>query len=57
MKLNCDEACKEHGYITGCGGLLRDSDRRWIKGFKPKIGPCDDLHVEMWGVYLGLFMA
>lgn len=29
---------------------------RWLEGFSPKIGACNALHVEMWGMYLGLDM-
>ncbi|GAU31501.1 hypothetical protein TSUD_332760 [Trifolium subterraneum] len=57
VKLNCDRACKELGETAGCGGLFRDSDGRWIKGFTRKIGACDALHAEMWGMYLGIDIA
>jgi ribonuclease HI len=57
IKLNSDGACKDMGVIAGCGGLFRDSDGRWIKGYTKKIGACDALHAEMWGLYLGLDMA
>jgi ribonuclease HI len=57
VKLNCDGACKGNGELAGCGGLLRQSDGTWIKGFSRKIGACDALHAEMWGLYLGLDMA
>jgi len=57
IKLNNDGACKDMGVIVGCGGLFRDSDSRWIKGYTKKIGACDALHAEMWGLCLGLDMA
>ena len=57
IKLNCDGACKENGDCSGCRGLLRDANGRWIKGFVRKIGACDALHAEMWGMYLGLELA
>ncbi|GAU12898.1 hypothetical protein TSUD_73850 [Trifolium subterraneum] len=57
VKLNYDGACKELGEFAGCGGLFRDSDGRWIKGFTRKIGAFDALHVEMWGMYLGIDIA
>jgi len=57
IKLNCDGACKENGDRSGCGGLLRDANGRWIKGFVRKIGACDALHAKMWGIYLGLELA
>jgi len=57
VKLNCDRACKGKGELAGCGRILCQSDGRWIKGFSRKIGACDALHAEMWGLYLGLDMA
>ncbi|GAU24368.1 hypothetical protein TSUD_390770 [Trifolium subterraneum] len=57
MTTCCDGASKNGGEVAGCGGLFRDSDGRWIKGYTKKIGTCDALHVEMWGLYLGLDMA
>ena len=57
VKLNCDGACKGNGELVGCGGLLRQPDGTWIKGFSRKIGVRDALHAEMWGLYLGLDMA
>ncbi|GAU32767.1 hypothetical protein TSUD_323350 [Trifolium subterraneum] len=57
VKLNCDGACKELGETAGCGGLFRVSDGRSIKGFSRKIGACDALHAEMWGMYLGMDIA
>jgi hypothetical protein len=57
IKLNSDGACKENNDILGCGGLFRNSDGRWIKGYAKKIGPCDAFHAEMWGLYLSLDMA
>jgi len=57
IKLNSDGTCKGNNDVSGCGGLFRNSDGRWIKGYMKKIGSCDALHAEMWGVYLGLEMA
>jgi len=57
VKLNCDGAWKRSGTLAGCGGLLRVSNGRWIKGYFKKIGMCDAFHVEMCGMYLGLDMA
>jgi ribonuclease HI len=57
IKLNSDGACKRGGESSGCGGLFRNSDGRWIKGYFKKIGVCDAFHAELWGMYLGLDMA
>ena len=56
-KLNGDSACKGGGESSSCGGLFRSSDGRWLKGYIRKVGVCDALHVELWGMYLGLEMT
>jgi hypothetical protein len=38
--------------IAKCGGLLRDTNRRYLKGFAPMIGSCDGFYVEMWRMYI-----
>jgi hypothetical protein len=57
VKLNCDETFKNYLGLAGCGGLFRNSDVRWIKGYARKIGTCDTLCVIMWGMYLGMKLA
>ncbi|GAU35182.1 hypothetical protein TSUD_319920 [Trifolium subterraneum] len=57
IKLNCDGAYKESLDLAGCGGLLRDSNGQWIHGYTQKIGACDALHAEMWGMYVGMNLA
>ncbi|MCI51897.1 putative non-LTR retroelement reverse transcriptase, partial [Trifolium medium] len=57
VKLNCDGSRNNRVGIAGCGGLLRVSDGRWIKGYSQKLGAGDALHAEMWGMYLGLDLA
>ncbi|GAU47866.1 hypothetical protein TSUD_404370 [Trifolium subterraneum] len=57
IKLNSDGACKGNNGISGCRGLFRNSDGRWIKGYTKKIESCGSFHAEMWGLYLGLDMA
>jgi hypothetical protein len=37
--------------IAGCEGLFQNSNGRWLKGYIQKIGACDALHVEIWGMY------
>jgi len=41
IKLNSDGACKGGGENSGCGGLFRSSDGRWLKGYIRKVGVCD----------------
>ncbi|WJX23886.1 hypothetical protein P8452_13068 [Trifolium repens] len=57
VKLNCDGSQNDRASLAGCGGLLRDSNGKWIKGYSRKIGSCDALHAEMWGMYLGMDLA
>ncbi|PNX90713.1 ribonuclease H, partial [Trifolium pratense] len=54
VELNCDEAYKESLDLVGCGGLIRDCDGQWRIGYTQKIGTCDALHAEMWGMHEGL---
>ena len=53
IKLNSDAACKDLRHIFSCGGIFRDADGQWIKGYTKKIVACDALHAEMWGVVFG----
>jgi len=57
VKLNCDGAYKDSLGLAGCGGLFRNLDGRWIKGYSQKIGTYDALCAEMWGMYLGMQLA
>jgi ribonuclease HI len=57
IKLNCDGAYKDSLGLAGCGGLFRNSEGRWIKGYARKIGTCDALSAEMWGMYLRMQLA
>jgi ribonuclease HI len=57
VKFNSDGVWKEACTHAGCGGFLRGSDDRWIKGCVRKIGMCDAFHTEMWDMYLGLNVA
>ena len=57
IKLNCDGAYKDSLGLAGCGGLFWNSEGRWIKGYARKIGTCDALSAEMWGMYLGIQLA
>jgi len=54
IKLNSDGACKDLGRIVRCGGLFCDTNGKWINGYAKKIGVCGALHVEIWGIVLGL---
>ncbi|GAU44619.1 hypothetical protein TSUD_378970 [Trifolium subterraneum] len=54
IKLNCDGAHKSSMNLSGCGGLLRDNNDICLSSFARKIGSCDALHAEMWGMYIGM---
>ncbi|XP_061367828.1 uncharacterized protein LOC133310843 [Gastrolobium bilobum] len=38
IKINLDRACSLDGLRSGCGGVLRNSNGRWIVGFMKKVG-------------------
>ncbi|XP_019178992.1 PREDICTED: uncharacterized protein LOC109174182 [Ipomoea nil] len=55
-KLNVDGCCRQNG-VASCGGVLRDKDGRWCRGFSYKIGRCSIEAAKAWGVLKGLQMA
>jgi len=57
VKLNYDGAHKSAVCLSGCGGLLRDSNGNCLNSYARKIGSCDAIHAEMWGMYIGMDMA
>ncbi|GAU44764.1 hypothetical protein TSUD_246570 [Trifolium subterraneum] len=57
IKLNCDGAHKSSINLSGCGGLLRDNNGNCLSSFARKIGSCDALQAEMWGMYIGMNLA
>ena len=42
VKLNTDGCSKANPGLASGGGLLRDEDGEWIKGFAYNIGICHD---------------
>jgi hypothetical protein len=57
VKLNCDCAHKSLINLSGCGGLLRDSNGICLISYARKIRACDAFHAEMWVMYVGLELA
>ncbi|XVF04810.1 hypothetical protein REPUB_Repub05bG0117600 [Reevesia pubescens] len=55
--LNTDGAVKTGSGIASAGGLIRDENGRWIKGFLVNIGKTDSLQAELWGMREGLRLA
>ncbi|MCI28290.1 ribonuclease H protein, partial [Trifolium medium] len=53
----CDGACKDTLGLAGCGGLFRNLEGRWIKGYARKIETRDALCAEMWEMYLEMQLA
>ncbi|GAU23682.1 hypothetical protein TSUD_304570 [Trifolium subterraneum] len=53
VKLNSDGACQKDGR-SGCGGVIRGSDGKWLGGFAKYIGRCSAFVAKLWGVYEGL---
>lgn len=55
VKLNVD-ASRSFDGSAGCGGLIRDSNGKWIRGFSKFVGNCSVLKAELWAVFEGLKM-
>ncbi|KAF7843708.1 putative ribonuclease H protein At1g65750 family [Senna tora] len=56
-KVNVDAACLPNCFAMRCGGIIRDSDGRFVKGFTSNLGMCFVLQAELWGVSHGLEVA
>ncbi|KAK8649108.1 hypothetical protein V6N13_129844 [Hibiscus sabdariffa] len=57
VKLNVDGA-RDHGTgFAACGGLIRDPDGRWVRGFARSVGICSPIESELWAVHEGLVQA
>ncbi|KAF2324392.1 hypothetical protein GH714_013547 [Hevea brasiliensis] len=54
FKLNTDGSLPNSGGIACGGGLIRDSNGRWIKGFKAVFGKTSVLGVELWSILEGV---
>ncbi|KAF7833600.1 hypothetical protein G2W53_015933 [Senna tora] len=57
LKFNVDGSCWRHNSSISCGGVLRDSDGRWITGFVRRMGKGNSLTAEMWAIYSSLQIA
>lgn len=51
--LNIYDDVRKDG-TTGCGGLLRNIQGMWIRGFSKHVGQSSSLTTELWGVLKGL---
>jgi hypothetical protein len=46
VKLKRDGSKNNMVSLAGCGGLLGDSDGKWLEGYSRKLEACDDLHAR-----------
>lgn len=56
-KLNSDGSVDNSTGRVGAGGLIRDLDGRWMKGFSRLLGRVDRLMAEAWALWDGLKTA
>ncbi|KAL4346101.1 hypothetical protein AHAS_Ahas11G0344700 [Arachis hypogaea] len=47
VKVNSDGAAENNQGKTSCGGIIRDSHRRWIAGYKANLGYCIAYRAEL----------
>jgi|UniRef100_A0A2N9EKD1 ribonuclease HI len=57
MKLNTDRSVLGNPEKASAGGLLRDSNGKWIHGFAHNLGITNSLAAELWGLRDGLLLA
>ncbi|KAL5835914.1 hypothetical protein ACOSQ4_015411 [Xanthoceras sorbifolium] len=55
LKINVDGSVV-NGLISA-GGVIRDHDRKWVRGFAMNIGYGSVLEAEVWGIFEGFKMA
>ena len=56
-KLNTDEAFLGNPSKVGGGGIIRDSEGRWVKGFARSIGFTTSIIAKFWALRDGLLLA
>jgi ribonuclease HI len=57
VKLNTDGSVLGNPGLASLGGVLRDSNGNWLRGFSHKLGITNSLAAELWGVRDGLLLA
>ncbi|KAK9035664.1 hypothetical protein V6N11_077698 [Hibiscus sabdariffa] len=55
--LNVDGTVLPSTNMGSAGGLVRDTDGRWLLGFYKFMGIISPLCVELWAIYVGLRVA
>jgi ribonuclease HI len=56
-KVNVDGSHKKSSGISTCGGLIRDSNGKCIRGFYNRLGSCSAVWAELWALRIGIEMA
>jgi hypothetical protein len=57
LKLNTDGSALGNPRPANAGGLIRDNNGKWIKGFSRVIGTTNSFAAELWGLRDGLELA
>lgn len=57
VKVNVDGAHNRYTGISVCGGVIRDSNGCFIKGYVCNLGPCSSLKAKMLALLHGLQVA
>ena len=57
FKLNYDGASQGNPGRAGGGGLIRNHDGKWVKGFMRNIGQATSVAAEFWALRDGLMLA
>lgn len=57
IKLNTDGSSSSEGIFSGAGGVFRNHEGIWLKGFSIRLGKGDSFRAELWGVKQGLQLA
>uniref|UniRef100_A0A2N9EFE1 Reverse transcriptase domain-containing protein n=1 Tax=Fagus sylvatica TaxID=28930 RepID=A0A2N9EFE1_FAGSY len=57
LKLNTDGSALGNPGLASVGGLIRDSNGNWVRGFSRFIGTTNSFAAELWGLRDGLELA
>lgn len=55
--MNTDGSFNTRNYDSSAGGILRNHDGTWIKGFAMKLGRDSSFGAELWGLFEDLDIA
>lgn len=57
FKVNVDGSHINNPSSSACGGLIRDANGNFVKGFYSKVGSCNAVWAELWALRLGITLA